>query len=279
VAATNEFVVGQPHPRLRPFVGEYTGYRVSGLEPGVHAGLPSRTLTLIVAFDDPLDVTSGHDVLDRDTYWAMVGGLHSKPAAVRHDGRQHGVQLGLTPLGATALLGTPAGELAKEVVHLDEVVSDYAPELVERLTVARSWRARWAALDDVLLRHLRDVRPPAPEVEQAWVVLTSSHGTVNVADLAFEVGWSRRHLAQQFRRSFGLSPKTMARVLRFERAQLMLRLPTRPSLASIAHACGYADQAHMTRDWNEFAGAPPTEWMNDETIPFVQDDAAADPSS
>ena len=40
---------------------------------------------------------------------------------------------------------------------------------------------------------------------------------------------------------------------------------------SVAHVCGYADQAHMTRDWNEFAGSSPTDWMTDEILPFVQD--------
>ena len=94
---------------------------------------------------------------------------------------------------------------------------------------------------------------------------------MTVADLANEVGWSRRHFAQKFRLSYGLSPKVMARVLRFERAQQLLRLPTRPSLSSVAHVCGYADQAHMARDWNEFAGSSPTDWMTDEMLPFVQD--------
>jgi transcriptional regulator GlxA family with amidase domain len=53
----------------------------------------------------------------------------------------------------------------------------------------------------------------------------------------------------------------MARVLRFERATGMLRSTFRPPLAVVAAECGYADQAHMTREWVEFAGNSPTVWL------------------
>lgn len=266
----SEYEVRAPHPRLRPFVSKYTGYRQTGFEPGVHAGLPSKSLTFIVAFDDPLDVSTTADDSDRQTYWGMLGGLHAAPALVRHTGRQHGVQLAITPRGSGALFRTPAGELGSTVLHLDQVVPAFADELIDRLSAAVSWRSRWAVLDEVLLRAVRhDLEIPV-ELEHAWSLLVGSHGAVPVEAVAAEVGWSRRHFSQKFRENFGLAPKVMGRVLRFERAQQLLRLPTQPSLASVAAACGYADQAHMTREWHEFAGSSPTSWMSDETIPFVQ---------
>lgn len=269
VEVVNEFVAGVPHPRLRPFVGEYGGYRIRGVAPGVHAGLPSKSLTFIVAFDDPVDVAASF--VDRDRYWAMLAGLHARPALIRHDGRQHGVQVSVTPAGAAALFGVPAGVLSHQVVHLDAVVPEVADELVDRLTQARSWRARWAILDAVLLARLSLDETMASQVAHAWSMLVRGHGTIGIGELASSVGWSRPHFSRRFTEAFGMSPKAMSRVVRFERAQRMLRLSTRPSLASVAAECGYADQAHMTRDFNEFAGSSPTAWMTDELIPFVQD--------
>ncbi|MFN0089024.1 MAG: helix-turn-helix domain-containing protein [Acidimicrobiales bacterium] len=265
----SEFVVGVPHPRLRPFVGDYSGYRIRGGPPGVHVGLPSKSLTFIVAFDDPVDVDGSF--VQRDRYWAMLAGLHARPAMIRHDGHQHGVQLSITPAGVAALFGIPAGALAHQVLHLDAVVPDVADELVERLSQARSWRARWAILDAVLLDRLSPDDVMAPELAHAWSALVRGHGAIEIGELADSVGWSRPHLSRRFTTAFGMSPKVISRVVRFERAQRMLRLPTRPSLASIAAACGYADQAHMTRDFHEFAGSSPTAWMADEMITFVQD--------
>lgn len=261
-------MAGVPHPRLRPFVEEYSGYRIRGAAPGVHAGLPSKSLTFIVAFDDPVDVEGGF--VERDRYWAMLAGLHVGPALIRHDGNQCGVQLSITPAGATALFGVPAGVLAHQVVHLDAVVPE-ADELVERLTEARSWHARWAVLDSVLLARLSPDDAMPPELARAWLSLVRGHGAIGIGELAASVGWSRPHLSRRFTAAFGMSPKVMSRVVRFERAQQLLRLPTRPSLASVAAVCGYADQAHMTREFREFAGSPPTAWMADEMISFVQD--------
>ena len=269
MGSTSEFVSGVPHPRLRPFVGGYSGYRISGIGPGVHVGLPSRSLTFIVAFDQPVDVATATG--GRDEFWAMLAGLHARPALIRHDGTQHGVQVEVTPAGVAALFDAPAGELVSQVVHLDSLMPAAASELIDRLATAASWRARWAVLDDILLRRLSAKCGVDPVLAHAWEALVGGHGSIPVADLAALAGWDRHHFSRRFTSTFGLSPKVMSRVVRFERAQQMLRLPTHPSLASVAAACGYADQAHMTRDWNEFAGAPPTAWMLDEMLPFVQD--------
>lgn len=234
-------------------------------------GLPSRSLTFIVAFDEPLDVTTAIDGSHRDTYWAMLGGLHGAPAVIRHDGRQHGVQLNVTPRGAAALFGVPAGALASSVVHLDAVVPAFSTELVDRLSAATTWVERWAVLDEVFLRELCIDAALPVELEHAWSLMVGSFGLVPVGRLADEVGWSRRHLGQRFISTFGLTPKVMSRVLRFERAKGLIQAPTRPSLSSVAAACGYADQAHMTREWTAFAGSSPTQWMRDDTLVMLDD--------
>ncbi|WP_432000735.1 hypothetical protein [Streptomyces sioyaensis] len=83
------------------------------MPPGRHRGLPSPRLTLIFTLDEPLTLAGHPDPAQAPgTYSALLGGLHTRPALITHEGRQSGVQLGLHPLGARALLGLPAGELA-----------------------------------------------------------------------------------------------------------------------------------------------------------------------
>jgi AraC-like DNA-binding protein len=75
------------------------------------------------------------------------------------------------------------------------------------------------------------------------------------------------------RAELGVTPKTAARILRFDRARRCLRSGRTTSLAETAVTCGYYDQAHMTNDWRQLGGCTPGEWMAEE-LPFLQDQRA-----
>lgn len=264
-------VAGRPRARLAPLVAAYTGYRIEDARPGVHRGLPSRHLTFIVTLDGTVDLAALPDPAQPPaSFTALVGGLHATSALISHDGHQHGIQLHLTPRGARVLLGRPAGELASAVVDLDTLLGPVAGELLERLRVARTWTDRFLVLDRVLSRIVHQRDEPAPELRWAWRRLTASHGRVEVATLAREVGWSRRHLGERFRREFGLTPKVAGRLIRFEVAHRLLRAPQRPGLADVAARAGFYDQAHLHREWRELAGCTPSRWLAEE-FPSVQD--------
>lgn len=269
-----ESVPHRPHPALQAFVAAVTAYRQEGLPPGVHRGLPSPYLTLIVTMDEPLLLAAHPDPHQAPAaYDALIGGLHTRPALIAHPGRQCGVQLSLTPLGARALLGAPAAALASCDADL-AVIGGPAVELTERLRAAADWPDRFAAVEHVLLRLVRSDAAVAPEVEEAWRLTTSSYGRLRIEDVARRVGWSSRHLGERFRVETGLTPKEAARIARFDRARrLLTRQVTSerpPHLARLAAACGYADQAHLTREWRSLSGLPPSGWLAAE-LGFVQD--------
>jgi AraC-like DNA-binding protein len=269
---TSTFVPHAPHPALRGLVAGAVGYAQEGLTAGTHRGLPSPTLTLVVTLDEPLDVTAHPDPAQPPgRYDALLGGLHTTPALIAHPGRQAGIQLSLTPLGARRLLGLPAGELAALDVDPADVLG--STELVERVRAAATWDERFAAAEEVL-RRAAGGGDPAPEVAEAWRLTLASGGRLRVAEIARRVGWSERHLTARFRAETGLAPKEAARVVRFDRARRALAARPRPGLAGLAAATGYADQAHLTREWRAFTGLPPLRWLAAE-FGFVQDTPAA----
>jgi len=90
---------------------------------------------------------------------------------------------------------------------------------------------------------------------------------VTVQEVASDVGYSRRRLSTLVREECGLTPKEYQRVARFEASR---ELVGRRPLAEVAARCGYADQAHLTREWTALAGCAPTTWLREE-FPFVQD--------
>jgi len=258
------------HPALRPFVGDLSGYAYDGEPPALHRGLPSQYLTLVITMDEPIGIAWPGESAGK--YDAGVGGLHSRAVHVGGSPSRSGVQLALTPAGSRALFGLPPGELAWRVVELDEFLGPSAHMLVEQLREAESWDARFDQLERALLR--RCSTPPASgvraEVDWAWRRLRETRGAVGVQELAVEVGWSRRHLTDRFTSEFGLAPKVAARVLRFEQAVARLRQRPGLRLADLAAELGYADQAHLTREWQAIAGCSPRQWIAEE-LPNVQD--------
>ncbi|GAA2403609.1 AraC family transcriptional regulator [Streptomyces glaucosporus] len=292
----DEYLCRRPAAPLRPYVARYFGYRQAGVPPGLHRGLPSPYLTLILTLDDRLTVAGHPDPRQRPgRYDTLLGGLHAAPALIAHEGRQSGVQIAIGPLGARTLLGLPAGELARTDVPADAVLGRYAAELRDRLREARTWEERFAVLDRLLPRLLVPGREAPREVVHTWGRLLSSGGTLTVAELAAGTGWSTRHLTARFRDEIGLSPKTAARVIRFDRARRLLRARAAalaaggpgggPSsatgglgLADVAAACGYFDQSHLAREFRALAGSAPSHWLAREAhgeFRNVQADRAA----
>lgn len=274
-ADPSEFVQRRPAPALRPFVVDYSGYRDAGVTPALHRGLPSPWITLILTLDEPLtllDVPGG----SRRDFDALIGGLHTSPAFVQHDGRQSGIQVSMRPLGARALLDLPAGELTSLDLPATDVLGPRIEALRRRLQAATTWDQRFDLLDGALLARVGQSGSgrarPAPEVVHAWNLLMASRGRASVTEVAHEVGWSARRLRTQCQIEMGLSPKSLARVVRFDRARRLLprRALTGPSLAELAVRCGYADQSHLTRDFHDLAGLSPMAWLRAESR-FVQD--------
>jgi AraC-like DNA-binding protein len=264
-----EAAQGVPAPALRPFVAWYSGYREAGQPAGLHRGLPSPYLTLIFTMDDQLQLAVHTDPRRQPReYSTLIGGLHTTPAIISHPGRQSGIQLAVKPLGARVLLGLPAGELAGTETDADDVLGPAARELYERVREAATWQQRFAVIDEMLLRQLRDSQPVSHEVTQAWRVLLASGGTASVTQLARTAGWSSRRLGTRFRAEIGLAPKEAARVVRFDRARRLLQRRVAaagpPDLAALAAACGYYDQAHLAREFRALAGCPPSRWVAEE---------------
>lgn len=272
MSSDDEVVAGLlPCPALRPYLDRYTGYREIGGPPRMHRGLPSPQITLIFTLDEPLIMAAHPDPgQPPGTFDALVGGLHTRPALITYPGRQSGVQLALNPLGARALLGVPAAEIAEHDFHVEDVLgAGFVTRLRERMLHAATWHERLGIVEQLLLERLERLDAEVsfrPEVGHVWRALLASGGTADVAGLAKSVGWSTRYLSTRFRAEFGVGPKAFGRLVRFHRIVGALPRATRAglSLAEVAAAYGYYDQSHLAAEFRALAGCPPTTWLAEE---------------
>jgi AraC-like DNA-binding protein len=185
----------------------------------------------------------------------LYSGASATYVVTETDGAQTGAQIKFSLLGARLFLGRPLGELGDALIDPLEVMGRSAAELRDRLANTRTQEERVELLTHAVERRLD--RPDRLAEELAFAFARLSSADIRIADLACEIGMSREHFSKAFRWEFGLAPKAFARVRRFTRA--LRRREREPWLsgAGLAAACGYVDQAHMTRDFQEFAGSPP----------------------
>jgi AraC-like DNA-binding protein len=93
-------------------------------------------------------------------------------------------------------------------------------------------------------------------------------GAGSVEGMGRAVGMSPRRLQRWFARNVGVPPRHYLRLLRFQRA--FEQVTDAASLADQAAARGFADQAHMAREFREMAGVPATEARRMARGPFLR---------
>jgi AraC-like DNA-binding protein len=263
-----------PQPRLRSLLPHgYAGF-TEATSPR-HLMLPaSASVSLVVKLADSAHRPPAFVMGPQRSAWVVEGDCAPSYLEVR-----------LAPLGAYRLLGLPSEELSGQLVDLTEVVGADGRRLAERLRETPGWRRRFALLDRFLAGRLDRGPRPSPEVAWVWRRLEATGGGVAIGRLAAEVGWSHRHLIDRFRRQVGLSPKTAARLVRFDGVWRRLdQAGGRPDWGLVAAEAGYADQAHLVREFRQFTGTTPTGFLaqtrpaagdGERQVTFVQDVATA----
>jgi len=255
---TWEMVRAAPDAALRGSLRERYGFAEGGRRHLPRNETAAAAAVLLVSFGAPYRIADG-DGRMTDHPLGFVGGLSESHAISQATGEARCIQVMLTPMGAHRLLGgLPMEELANRVVGLDALFGTEAERLSSRLHDAPGWDARFAIVDGFLAARMERARTTPAGVVHAWRRLSESDGRTEIGALAREIGCSRRYLAASFREHVGLPPKSVARVMRFERAvRLLGRAGAGVGWSDLALGAGYYDQAHFIRDFRQFAGDTP----------------------
>jgi AraC-like DNA-binding protein len=170
---------------------------------------------------------------------------------------------------ASALL--PGAELlTDETRPLDDLAGSAARRMFERLAELRSLEEMGGLMDQLL----RPLNPPDIGERVLWQLESAEACAGNSAgssldELIAQSGLSVRHFRRLCVERAGVSPKYLSRILRFRKAAQRIwalggAAPHhlgQPSWADFAVACGYYDQAHFIREFQEFAGCTPGRFL------------------
>jgi AraC-like DNA-binding protein len=163
------------------------------------------------------------------------------------------------PGAAPYLLRTDAHTLVDAHTSLADVDPRLARRIDARMAHATTPTEALHAFCAELARRLADVDLPDPLVRAAVTLLDRPAATV--ADAAAATAVSERELQRRFVRDVGYAPKTLQRVLRFQRFMGCLEAQ-HVHLAGAAALAGYADQSHLSREARKLSGLSPKQLLS-----------------
>jgi AraC-like DNA-binding protein len=273
-------------PRLRGYVHGFVvseGYLPTAVREW---HIPSLEVAVVLNFASPHRVLSASDPKRATNYRSgWVVGLQSRHRLTEAVGARDFIVIRFTPIGAHLVLKVPMGLLADRTIELEEIDGPWARMFESLVEATRGWEARLDLIELLIAERLTQARPPSFALNHCWQRILEAPNR-DLALLSSESGCSRRHLIAQFHAHFGMPPKTIARIRRFNLAVgVVNRLgrnavqhpPGKPYLdlewdsqrahkmdtpwAELALNCGYYDQSHFINEFRAFAGVTPVEFL------------------
>lgn len=243
-----------PAPRLRPYVRCY--WTLSA--PAVADAAPQRVLPdgcveMVINIGDRF-IRHSADGTRETQPCALLVGPTTRHMSIAPAGTIRLVGVRFAPGGALPFLSVPPSELRDVAPALEDVAPPFEPHLAERLAGATAG-TEGEILDRALARQLDRTRRLSDDRVRASVrAAFTAPRPPRVDELLALAGFGVRQLERRFRDQVGYGPKTLCRLVRFQRVVRAVEPGTAVNWARLAAVTDYADQSHMAREFREFAG-------------------------
>jgi AraC-like DNA-binding protein len=219
--------------------------------------LPDGCVELILNFGSHFQEQKENGEQEAQPLHFLVGQM-TRPMLISPNGRVELIGVRFHPGGTRPFFPFDMQDVTNRVVELAALSCDLERKLVSRIEEARSltsWSLKIEMLETLLAGLLRNSNHD-PWVRRLAATIVERGGQVTVDDLANQAGISNRQLERRFLTEVGIGPKLLCRIVRF---QQVFRAVDRNDArwVTVAADCGYYDQAHLIRDFQQFARQTP----------------------
>jgi len=250
-----------PAPALRAYVRCYWTLAAAGTSAApAQRVLPDGCVEIVINLGDPF---IRHDVVGRTERQArlLLVGPTTRHMSIAPTGAIRLVGIRFAPGGALPFMSVAPREVRDVAPSLGDVAQPFDADVVERLAEAKPG-AESVILDEALGRRLsRASRMTDRRVQLAVRATFTAARPLRVDTLQSLTGLGTRQIERAFRDDVGFGPKTLCRLVRFQRVVRAIERRKRPAWAALAAEFGYADQSHLAREFRELAGTTLTAYV------------------
>lgn len=197
---------------------------------------------------------------------AMVMGQRTKSYFIEPLGNVNSFAISFYPHGFANFVSVKLEDLVDKETPIKNLFGDVpAKELEQNIVRAIDTQHRIEIIETFLLNKLHDSTTINNIVRMTVDMLLSTNGSTPINQILKDDLSKRRQLERNFKKQIGISPKQLGKVLRLQ-AALKKLLNDNEKLTNIAHESEYFDQAHFIKDFKEFIGTTPKEFLGNENM-------------
>lgn len=196
----------------------------------------------------------------------LVIGQTIEPFYIEPEGYVNTFAVRFYPYGFAGFVSTPIKSLANTETPLNHLFGEQANTLEQHIIDASGTPERIAIIESFLRERLHDQVTIDNIVRSTVNALLRSKGGRPISDITENDPAKRRNLERKFLKQIGISPKQLGKVIRLQTALKLLIDHQQESLTALAYESNYYDQAHFIKDFREFTGTTPGDFLNDDQM-------------
>lgn len=254
-----------PHPALTPFISHYTFRRIRILTGNyLEKAMPLRLINSIDFFiGDPFETVDCHSGETIPFMRCTIRGLRtSKKCLIRLRGQFISFTVKFHPTGMYQLLGIGMDQFRDKAVSGAGINVLPLENITTQLLYAGDIQTCTALAEPYLLGLVERHLPVSVETVQVIELLQQQKGSASIGQLASNSHLSIRQLERNFIKEIGVSPKTYARMLRFQQLLQHRRTAPHQKWAALAYDNHYFDQMHLIKEFKQFLGTTPSAFVS-----------------
>jgi len=225
--------------------------------------VPTGHLFIIFELDGFTRNTFDNKTLEPDRTFTKVwiSGMHKNYLSISAHQNSEMFVIQFKPFGSYPFLHLPVEQLNEQVVPANQLLGEEVLVLREQILNAADVKDKFKHAEQWLENRYKETNVPESELLIIFEKLLKSPISDH-QQIVESYPKTQKHLISQFKKYGGLTPKVLHRIVRFNEVLQQIHHKQQIAWSQIAYQCGFTDQSHFIKEFKEFSGFNPQEFIN-----------------